>query len=965
MAEALVSLVMEQLTSILSEQTEAGVGLVMGIDREIQTLTDNFQAIRAVLEDAENRQVKENAVRDWLDKLKDVSYDIDDVLDEWNIAIRRLQLENEKASKDKRKEVCFFIPSYFFSPRQVLIRHDIAIKIKHLNQTLDHIAKGKNMFNFSSMMGSREVERSWTTSFTDEPEVYGRDQDKNMILNLLLSESSQGLISIPIISVVGMGGVGKTTLAQLVFNDDKVNAHFDIKIWVCVSNPFDEIRIAKAILESLKGEAPNLFELQNVLQHIHQCVKGKKFLLVLDDVWTEDPNSWKQLKGSLKAGSPQSRILVTTRKENVANIIGTTNLIPLGILSEEESWSLFSQVAFSGRTNEECKNLENIGMKVVHESKGLPLAIKTSASLLRSERNIKERQRVSDSGLLELEEIEKRLFPPLLLSYYDLSSILRKCFLYCAIFPKDENIEKDKLIKLWMAQGYLNVERENMELIGEKYFEDLVMRSFFQDFKRSESDGSISCKMHDIVHNFAQFASKNECCIVEDNGPKECGFCSKKTRHLMVIRKPLIPFTSCNNLKKLRSLFVEDALYREDVSNLSKLFDQMACLRTLEFGENSIQRLPREIKKLIHLRYLNLSKNDMIKELPETLCDLHNLQTLDVSYCTNLQKLPEGIGKLLNLRHLINDDTFNVSYMPKGMERLTCLRTLRKFVVSGSRNSYKACSLGCLKNLDLLQGSLFLRRLGNVTDIGEAKQAELKNKKNLLSLRLWFHKLEAKGMMNSDNEVVLEALQPPPSLELLYIFGYEGKTMSPKWLLCLTNLQMLELDGCVKCERLPSLGKLSSLKSLVINDMINLRKVGNEFLGLEIGGRSFSASFIAFPRLKYLEFVLMSNWEEWDYQIVGGGDFNIMPSLCHLKIRTCPKLKALPENLLQMTTLRTLEIGWCPLLGNSLQKETLRISHIPDVEIYPDSGPSDDDSESSTSSVAVDFAIENYQHGAF
>ncbi|KAJ4717939.1 Disease resistance protein [Melia azedarach] len=907
MAEALVSLVLEQLTSILGLQTEAEVELIVGVDEEVQKLNSNFRAIRAVLEDAENRQVKENAVRDWLDKLKEVSYDADDVLDEWNTAIQKLRMEKgENASKNETK-VCSLIPSYCFSPRQVFLRRDIAIKIKGLNKRLENDAREKDMFNFSltNNGGTKELVRPMTTSFSDEPKVYGRDQVKNDLLNLLLSGSCQGP-TLPIISIVGMGGIGKTTLAQLAFNDERVKNHFDIKIWVCVSDPFDEIRIAKAILESIKGKAPSLVELHNVLQDIHHSIEGKKFFLVLDDVWTEDHKNWGQLKGSLMCGSQESRILVTTRKKNTANIMGTTNMIPLGILSGEDCWSLFKQVAFFGRTNEECQKLESIGRRIVWKCKGLPLAVKSLGSLLHFKRKIEEWQRVLDSEFWELEEVERGLFPPLLLSYYDLPSKLRKCFLHCAIFPKDYRIYKDKLIKLWMAQGYLNLKgREDMELVGEEYFENLAMRSFFQDF-RNDDDGNVrSCKMHDIVHDFSQFLTNNECFDMEVDGLEE--FHSEvsfsKVRHSMIVLKGggSFPISICN-ARKLRS-FVLDC---EDdfVARIahSKLVDKFTCLRTMDlvcgYFCDSINEFPRAINKFIHLRYLSWSRNLEIKELPEVLCDLYNLQTLDLSHSIALQKLPQGIGKLINLRHLINEGTHQIKYMPKGLKRLTGLRTLNVFNVS----------------------------------------AKLKNKNSLLRLRLWFNNEDADGMLNEVNEAVLEALEPPPNLERLEILFYESIATFPNWMLSLTMLKALKLYESKHCKHLPCLGKLPSLEDLQILYMKSVKGVGIEFLGIESDGRSLSSSVVFFPKLTSMVFDGLDEWEEWDFEITE--EEEIMPRLRYLKIRNCPKLKALPDQLLQETAvvLEELEIFECFNLQKRYKKDAgedwAKISHVPNIKIH-------------------------------
>ncbi|XP_031275674.1 putative disease resistance protein RGA3 [Pistacia vera] len=797
MAEAIISGVLGQLNSIIGQQILQEVKLVVGVDKEVKKLTSNLEAIEAVVLDAEERQVKEKIVRLWLDRLKHTSYDIDDVLDEWNYTMLKQQIEG--STSIPKKKVYFFFPSSCFSFKQMSLRYDIAIKIKEVNEHLDDIEKQKDMYNFKVSRSVGKSDRVQSTSFVDVSNIYGRVEDKNALVHMLCESSEQHP---HIISIIGMGGIGKTTLAQCASKDNKVINNFDQVMWVCVSEPFDEYRIAKAIIEALEGFASNLGELESIFQHISRSIAGKKFLLILDDVWSDDYKNWEPLYYCLRNGLHGSKILITTRKESVARMMESIDIIIVKELPDEECWLLFRRLAFSARSEEECENLEEIGKQILKKCKGLPLAAKTLGSLLRFKKTKEEWQNIFDSDLWKLEECGKDIFGPLLLSYNDLPFKIKRCFTYCAIFPKDHNIRKYYLIKLWMAQDYLKEGNKVMEIVGQEYFDYLASRSFFQEFKKDHHNNIFECKMHDLVHDFAQFLSKNECLHIEVHDFKEPNINSyhEQVYHLMITFDEGIPFPdSICSLKRLRTFLcdLEDFKHSLPCNIIPKLFDELTCLKALniggrvrQFGKN-IDNIPKEIEKLIHLRYLDLKELEM-RKLPEELCGLYNLQTLDISFCQKLEELPQGIGNLINLRHLENDEVWSLRYIPVGIQKLTNLQTLKLFVVSGVRsNDDKACSLEDLKNINLYGDDLRIHKLGNVSNVDEARRLELKNRKNLLHLSLDFRK-DGGERINEDEEALLEILQPTLNLEKLLLADYRGNSILPNWIMSLTKLTDFE-----------------------------------------------------------------------------------------------------------------------------------------------------------------------------
>ncbi|KAB5532330.1 hypothetical protein DKX38_019000 [Salix brachista] len=427
---------------------------------------------------------------------------------------------------------------------RVVQRRDIALKIKEVSEKVDEIANERARHGLQIIKATYhepQQQKHTSTSQVDELNVYGRDDEKKNVVSKLLAESSQEARNVDVISLVGLGGIGKTTLAQLAFNDDDVMTHFEKKMWVCVSEPFDEVRIAKAILEQLEGSTPNLVELQSLLQRVSQSIKGMRFLLVLDDVWTENHEHWEQLKRSLTGCARGSRILVTTRNATVATMMRTNHRINIKTLSEDACRSIFNHLAFHERGKDERERLTDIGNEIANKCKGLPLAAKVLGGLMQSKRTREEWECVLSSELWRLDEVDEdrveQLFVPLLLSYYDLPSVVRRCFLYCAMFPKDYLMKKDELVKMWMAQGYLKgTGNRDMEIVGEDCFQVLAARSFFQGIQNYDRE-DLRFKMHDIVHDFAQYMTENECLAVDGNNVEEASVKTsiERVRHLSMM----------------------------------------------------------------------------------------------------------------------------------------------------------------------------------------------------------------------------------------------------------------------------------------------------------------------------------------------------------------------------------------------------------------------------------------------
>ncbi|KAM1118439.1 hypothetical protein ACFX11_042828 [Malus domestica] len=956
MAEAIISTLLDLLASTVYEYVGGEVKLVLKAKQDVEEFARNLRAIQAVLEDAEQRQVKDASVRNWLEQLKDISFQMVDVLDEWNTDILRQQVEKQEREGENAPvpEKMKVILSVSVSPccfcfgkaKELISRHDIASRIKDLNGRLTKIDEQSKRYGFlHTERGIQQLpERQKTSSIVVQSEVFGRDEEKDILKTKLLSDGGEDRRGLLIIPILGMGGMGKTTLAQLAYNDDNVKAYFEKRVWVCVSDPFDEIKIAKAICGD---NAPNSNELDHVLQHMSTSIEGKRFLLVLDDVWTHDREKWEKLRAPLiKSGAPGSKILVTTRKREVVDMMRAKNeMINLGGLREEYCLSIFNRMAFDDTEVEESKAFEDISRDIVNKCKGLPLAAKALGSLMYNKKTRREWLDVLNSKIWDREEVEQEVFQPLFLSYYDLAPAVKCCLLYCASFPKDHKFERDELINLWMAQDYLNSKGDKDEgEVGQAIFDNLVARSFFQDLEKDSVSGKITgCKMHDIVHDFVQYLTKNECLITEDVDGEIEGL-GEKVRHLTLTFRsergeplPLPPSNAYYNCKNLRSL----SYFGSSTAKIDSNFIlQLKCLRTLNLSWSGISEVPKEIGELIHLRHIDLSWNRDLKILPDGICELYNLYTLRLCYCRSLEKLPDNMGKLISLKHLYVDGCDKLEYLPKVIRRLKKLKRIDAcVVVCGEDENRAALQVGDLRVLNL-EGSLIIKLKGNVKDEREVEKAQLWDMKKLFHLEIDCENVQYKQTISTVE--ILNGLRPHENLESICI-SYHSGTTCPNWIMSLHNLRIIYLFEWSECQFLPPLGKLPHLEKLTLTAMDKVKKIGGEFLGIVDEDESSlkSSSSLFFPKLKEFEIRFMSVLEEWEVGVEGwnkeDSEISIMPCLSSLEIRFCKGIKTLPD-FLWKTPLQELIIEDCPSLSECYKQgsgeERPKISQIPNIKIF-------------------------------
>eukprot|EP00257_Ricinus_communis_P022835 XP_015582682.2 disease resistance protein RGA2-like isoform X1 [Ricinus communis] len=773
-----------------------------------------------------------------------------------------------------------------------LFRHRIGKEIKAVKENLDEIAEERRKFHLLEVVANRPaevIERCQTGSIATQSQVYGRDQDKEKVIDSLVDQISDA-DDVSVYPIIGMGGLGKTTLAQLVYNDERVKRHFDLRIWVCVSGEFDVRRLVKTIIESASGNACPCLDLDPLQRQLQEILSGKRYLIVLDHVWNGDQDKWDRLKFVLACGSKGSSIIVTTRMEKVASVMGTLPAHNLSGLSEADCWLLFKERAFECR-REEHPSIICIGHEIVKKCGGVPLAAKALGSLMRYKNGENEWLSVKESEIWDLPQDECSIMPALRLSYSNLPLKLRKCFVYCAIFPKDCVIHKEDIILLWMANGFISsTRREEPEDVGNEICSELCWRSLFQDVEKDKLGSIKRFKMHDLIHDLAHSVMEDEFAIAE---AESLIVNSRQIHHVTLLTEPRQSFTipeALYNVESLRTLLLQPILLTAGKPKVEFSCDlsRLTTLRVFGIRRTNLMMLSSSIRHLKHLRYLDLSST-LIWRLPESVSSLLNLQTLKLVNCVALQRLPKHIWKLKNLRHLYLNGCFSLTYMPPKIGQITCLKTLNLFIVrKGS-----GCHISELEALDL-GGKLHIRHLERVGTPFEAKAANLNRKHKLQDLRLsWEGETEFEQQDNVRN--VLEALEPHSNLEYLEIEGYRGNYF-PYWMRdqILQNVVSIVLKKCKKCLQLPPLQQLPSLKYLELHGMDHILYVDQNFYGDRTAN--------VFPVLKSLIIadspsLLRLSIQEENY---------MFPCLASLSISNCPKL-----SLPCLSSLECLKVRFC------------------------------------------------------
>lgn len=739
--------------------------------------------------------------------------------------------------------------------------------------------------------------------FLEEQTIFGRQKELSEFIQLLglqennptdkqvlnpeaatVPDSKQSkLENVCVLPIVGSAGVGKTALAQLVFNEKRVQDHFNLLIWINVSDGFDEKKLIKRLAWSVaESEMKNddLSCLQRILTNgiIH---RSRRILLVLDDVQEDVCESnfhgWKNFLAPLKCARPGSMVLVTTRSMRVAEHVGTLKHIFLEGLPEEALWEFFRMLTFGSRNPKSNSVLEPIGRSIVARLNGSPLGAKLLGRLLRLKLEaglwnniLKSDIWLSHSSIIQVAR----------LNYQYLPFHLKCCFSFCSMYPRGYEFDAETLVDSWVALGFV-VPPGNMLAvdIGHVYFRQLVSRSFFERAPASSGSRYI---ISGLLYDVAQHIARNECFMIKGRG--DLSKIPSKVRHVLILGNGDLSSSDIECLhiyKTLRSIVcigVDCDIITSSV--LGTWFDHLTSLRVLRFISCRLKELHGNVSKLILLRYLDISACDF-HELPDSLWRLHNLEILDAQNCT-LDVVPKDIVRLVNLQRLrLKDDLISQLGCVPEVAKLTLLQNMPYYAVDDKPGR----GIQELKNMNHLHGGLEIDGLRNVTSLEEAAGAELAKKIYLDTLVLKWHESIRPQKHNSTKEMeVLEALWPSSNIKHLEVKFYMGDGLSPMW---------LRHD------------ELSSLASLSINscpDIATLFLIEPSETG---SSRSSSVSFQSLTKLSITWCRSLTSLENFLQS-------ECLPLIKVIQISNCEELASLPtNNLVHFVHLEDLEVCHC------------------------------------------------------
>ncbi|XP_060670449.1 putative disease resistance protein RGA4 [Ziziphus jujuba] len=520
-------------------------------------------------------------------------------------------------------------------------------------------------------------------------------------------------------------------------------------------------------------------------------------------------------------------------------------------------------------------------MEMLEKCGGNPLALRTLGEKFIS---------INVETLTEFQKVVmKKILPSLKPSYDILPPHFKNCFAYCSIFPQQYEIDVKTLIHLWIAQGLIYpLPGQRMEDVGYEYFKNLHQRSLFEQVDVDpENDSVRKCKMPNLIQDLAVFVAGTRLATLKehekhsiDQGTQHVSF------HFHVHSSWKIP-TSFLQAKRIQTIILPCQFQKETEGRVShstceNIISNCKALRTLDLHNTGIDTLPKNIGKLNYLRYLDLSQNKAITSLPDSITKIPYLMILKLSKCYGLKVLPKNMKKLVHLKHLEIDWCYSLTRMPLGLGELTLLETLSQFALK--YDDADSAKLDELKELNKLRGEL---KVQNLTSDMNSGVANVEGKEHLKSLTLAWKFEENANTAPTGDLKTLEGLKPHPNLKELALFGYRSYKF-PRWLISHKKLVKFSLQKC-KCNNLPPLSELSSLKVMILDEMANLKYISDES---ECHSSSSTAFMPSLEELRLTELPKLKGW--WADVSKTPTPLPSFPCLSKLLIEDCPELRTMP-----------------------------------------------------------------------
>ncbi|XP_020162709.1 disease resistance protein RPM1 [Aegilops tauschii subsp. strangulata] len=761
----------------------------------------------------------------WLDEVRKVAHGMEDMVDEYMYQVGR---EHDTGC-------CFYLKKGLRKPRSLLSLNQISSKVKEIEKDLAHLSEMKNRWvpminneDTSSLnyMIKKSQDLAIISRSLDNEDLVGVDENRGKLEQWLGSDD----VECSLITLTGMGGLGKTALASNVYRKEREK--FQCHAWVSISQTYSREDVLRNIIKELFKDTASgpsniaAMDITSLQETLKRYLGEMKYLIILDDVWT--PDAFEDLSRSLVCNGKGSRLIITTRQGDVAALASQGHVLTLEPLPEDKAWDLFCKKSFPKETNHHCpEELRLLSEEILSKCKGLPLAIVSIGSLLHvREKTVEEWKRINDQLSWEILNNSRldHIRNVLHLSYIYLPTHLKSCFLYCSLFPEDYLFHRKKLLRLWMAEGFMvEMGASTLEEVAESYVKELVNRNMLQLVGRNSSGRMNRFRMHDIIRELAvDLCQKDRFGVIYEED--KCGGSLQRDGRRLVVHKLKKdiqqPFSSIHVLRTFITL--EKSM--SSFPLLPLLSEKSRYMTVLELSGLPIEKIPDAIGDLFNLRYLGL-RYSRVKLLPKSIEKLSNLLTLDLCG-SDIHELPAGIGKLNKLRHLFAE----------------------KNIISGRiqniRYARGVCfpiGLGNLTNLQTLQALEVQEVDGSIRQLRELRQ--------LRSLRIWVvkgifceHLCESLVQMQflsnldvsaSDENEVLALNALPPSLQKLSLGGRlpEGALLaeSPLFQAMEQNLCSLHLSWSqLREDPLPSLSQLPNLMDLCLDKAYNGEKL--EFL---------------------------------------------------------------------------------------------------------------------------------------